>query len=109
MRGRKPRPIKIAPADLPVLRLIARRDDLPWYQVQRARIVLAVAEGQRTNDVAERLACDASTIWRACRRYEGGGLSGLLADGRRDRADSELGRVTAAHIAYPSQLAGFAG
>jgi DNA invertase Pin-like site-specific DNA recombinase len=108
MRGRKPRPIKIAPADLLVLQLIARRDDLPWYQVQRAQIVLAVADGQRTNEVARRLECDASTIWRACRRYESGGLSALLANGRT-RGEPDGPRPAAAQMAYPSPLTGFAG
>ncbi len=85
MRGRKPRPLTVAPADCPVLRLIARRDDLPGYQVRRARVVLAVAAGQGVKDVAAEMGCDGSTVWRICRRYERGGLSGLLADGRGRR------------------------
>jgi hypothetical protein len=88
MRGRKPRPLKVAPADYPVLRLIARRDDLPDYQVLRARVVLAAAAGRRTGEVAQEAGCDVSTVWRICRRYERGGLSGLLADGRCRRPGS---------------------
>jgi hypothetical protein len=83
MRGRKPRQVTIAPADYHVLRLIARGEGLPWYQVQRARIVLAIAAGARTQAVAKELDCDEATVWRTCRRYEQAGLSGLLADGRR--------------------------
>jgi hypothetical protein len=83
MRGRKPRRVSVAPSDMSVLRWIARGDDLPPYQVQRARIVLAIAEGQRTQRVAEDAGCDEATVWRTCRRYEQLGLSGLLADGRR--------------------------
>ncbi|MCI0464566.1 MAG: helix-turn-helix domain-containing protein [Gemmataceae bacterium] len=83
MRGRKPRQVTIAPADYHVLCLIARGDSLPTYQVQRARIVLAIAGGERTGKVAEQVGCDEATVWRACRRYEEAGLSGLLADGRR--------------------------
>ncbi len=83
MRGRKPRAVTITPADYPVLRLIARGEALPEYQVQRARIVLAIAAGERTQEVAREVGCDAATVWRTCRRYEQAGLSGLLADGRR--------------------------
>jgi hypothetical protein len=83
MRGRKPLPVTIAPADYPVLQWIARGENLPWYQVQRARIVLAIAAGERTRDVAGQTRCDVTTVWRTCRRYLRAGLSGLLADGRR--------------------------
>ncbi len=83
MRGRKPRQVTIAPADYHVLCLIAGGDTLPSYQVQRARIVLAIASGERTGRVAQKLGCDEATVWRTCRRYEEAGLSGLLADGRR--------------------------
>jgi hypothetical protein len=51
--------------------------------VQRARIVLAIADGERTQTVAEQVGCDEATVWRICRKYEQMGLSGLLADGRR--------------------------
>jgi hypothetical protein len=83
MRGRKPRSLFITPSDLPVLRWIAEGKTLPWYQVQRARIVLAIAAGERTQRVAKQTDCDEATVWRTCRRYEEAGLSGLLADGRR--------------------------
>jgi hypothetical protein len=83
MNGRKPRPVEIAPMDRAVLCLIARDPELPAYQVQRARIVLAIAAGERTQDVAQRLGCNETTVWRACRVYERAGLTGLLADGRR--------------------------
>jgi DNA invertase Pin-like site-specific DNA recombinase len=83
MRGRKPRQVSIVSSDYSVLEWIARGDDLPSYQVQRARIVLAIADGERTQDVAEKFGCDEATVWRTCRKYEQMGLSGLLADGRR--------------------------
>ena len=43
MRGRKPRPIEIAPDDLPLLQQIAHSQIRPWYQVRRARILLGIA------------------------------------------------------------------
>ena len=76
MRGRKPRQVTIAPADYHVLCLIARGETLPSYQVQRARIVLAIAAGGRTQSVARQVGCDEATVWRTCRRYEAAGLSG---------------------------------
>src|SRR5215213_9473490 len=80
MRGRKPRPLTVAAADLPILQGVARARQLAWFQVQHARVVLAVAAGQRTQDIAARLGCDPATVWRVCRRYERGGLKALLLD-----------------------------
>jgi hypothetical protein len=86
MRGRKPHRAAISRAEYQVLNLIARGEAVPPYQAQRARIVLEIAAGERTRDVAKRVGCDEATVWRACRRYEQAGLSGLLADGRRSRS-----------------------
>jgi hypothetical protein len=82
-RGRKPRAVTIAPCDLSVLQWVAAAKELPQYQVRRARIVLDMAAGARTQQVARDIGCDEATVWRICRRYEQLGLSGLLADGRR--------------------------
>ncbi len=79
MRGRKPHPLSIAPADLPILQQVARGEFLPWYQVRRARIVLANARGVRTSTIAFQIQCDKATVWRTCRRYERQGRPGLLA------------------------------
>jgi Winged helix-turn helix len=86
MRGGRPRPLAIPAADTPILEAVARSRRLAWFQVQHARIVLAVAAGQRVGDVASRLECDRATVWRICRRYEQGGLEKLLLD------DPRLGR-----------------
>src|SRR5262245_33075274 len=83
MRGRKPRPLTVAEVDLPVLEAVARHRRLCWFQVQHARIVLAVAAGEPAQAVASRLECDPSTVWRVCRRYEQGGLAKLLLDDLR--------------------------
>jgi hypothetical protein len=88
MRGRKPRPLSIHPADLPRLQRIARSDSLPWSQVRRARIVLANARGVHTSTIAYQVQCNESTVWRTCRRYEQHGLTGLLAPpGRSGRPE----------------------
>ena len=78
MRGRKPRSIEIDSDDLPVLQQIAHSQTWPWYQVRRARILLGIADGGRTQTLAFQAQCDESTVRRTCRRYERLGLSGLL-------------------------------
>src|SRR5919197_738994 len=86
MRGRKPRRLLLAAHDKSILEQIARSRTLPWFQVQRARAVLAIAEGARVQTVAFQMQCDPSTVWRLCRRYEEAGLEGVLAEGPRGGA-----------------------
>ena len=83
MRGRKPQKLTIAPADAEALHTVAHRSSLPWFQVQRAKIVLAIAAGESHCSVATRLECDQATVWRASQRYRQGGLAQLFADGRQ--------------------------
>src|SRR6266851_3706665 len=83
MRGRKPRALTVAGADTPVLEAVAHSRRLAWFQVQHARIVLAVAAGESIQAVASRMECDRATVWRVCRRYEQGGLHDLLLDDPR--------------------------
>src|SRR5262245_47370154 len=90
VRGRKPRPVKLADADIPVLEAVSHHHRLCWFQVQHARIVLAVAAGDPIGQIASRLGCDRTTIWRACRRYEQGGLSKLLLDDLRPGRPQEI-------------------
>src|SRR5712691_8720010 len=80
MRGRKPRPLTLAAPDVPILQGVARARHLAWFQVQHARIVLAVADGEPIQALAARLECDPATVWRVTRRYEQGGLKSLLLD-----------------------------
>jgi len=76
MRGRKPHSLTIAPADVPALQQIARSQTLPFFQVQRARIVLEMAHGGRTRSVAIEARCDETTVRRTCHRYERLGVPG---------------------------------
>src|SRR5208283_2430939 len=76
MRGRKPSVLSLAPSDEDRLHTIAHSDSLPWYQVRRARILLALAAGQRKRDVAAQMECGVATVWRACERYRRDGLEG---------------------------------
>ena len=90
MRGRKPRTFALAAHDVPILQQIARSRTLPWFQVQRARAVLAIADGERIQAVAFQSQCDPSTLWRLCRRYEQAGLEGLLAEAPRSGHPIEI-------------------
>src|SRR3954464_7267511 len=83
MRGRKPCPLSIDAHDRTILQEVARSQTLPWYQVRRARTVLAIAAGQRTAAVASHLECDVGTVRRTCRRYHDTGLRGLLEEPQR--------------------------
>ena len=83
MRGRKPHRVTIAHSDISILHQVARSWILPWFQVQRARVVLAVAEGVRIQTVAYQMQCDPSTVWRNCRLYEQGGVERLLSEAPR--------------------------
>lgn len=84
MRGRRPDKLTIARRDQDALHYVAHSGSLPWFEVQRAKIVLAIAAGERQCSVAARLECDEATVWRACQRYHQGGLAVLFADGRQD-------------------------
>src|SRR5262245_56783907 len=88
--GRKPRPLTLAAADLPILEAVAQSRRLACYQVQHARIALAVAAGEPIQAIAARLECDRVTVWRLCRRYERGGLTALLVDEPRVGRPQEI-------------------
>ena len=83
MRGRRPERLTIARRDEDALHAAAHSGSLPWFQVQRAKIVLAIAAGEHQSSVAARLECDEATVWRTCQRYRRGGLATLFADGRQ--------------------------
>ena len=83
MRGRRPEKLTIARRDQDAVHSAAHSGCLPWFQVQRAKILLAIAAGERQCSVAARLECDEATVWRACQRYRRDGLASLFADGRQ--------------------------
>src|SRR3954454_18761331 len=83
MRGRRPSPLAIASHDRIAPEQVARSESLPWYQVRRARTVLAIAQGQRTGVVAFQMQCDGETIRRTCPRYRERGLDVRLEPPQR--------------------------
>src|SRR3954470_17854387 len=98
MRGRKPSVVAISTADHSILEAVARSRRLAWFQVQHARIVLAVAAGERIQEVAGRLECGRATVWRVCRRYTQGGLTKLLLDDPREGRPQEISPLQRAQI-----------
>jgi transposase len=82
MRGRRPQKLTLTRSDKTILLSVAHSDALPWFQVRRAKIVLAIAGGERRCSVASRLECDEATVWRTCERYRQDRLAGLFADDR---------------------------
>ena len=83
MRGRQPEKLTIRRRDADALHTAAQSRCLPWFQVQRAKIVSAIVAGEPQRSVAARLECDEATVWRVCQRYRQGGLATLFADGRQ--------------------------
>jgi hypothetical protein len=63
MRGRRPERLSIARRDRDTLQTVAHSDSLPWSQVRRAKIVLAIAHGEHQSSVAARLECNEATVW----------------------------------------------
>jgi transposase len=98
MRGRKPRPLAVGRADQSRLKEIARCSCLPWYQVRRARIVLARVAGERTQDIAQQIQCNARTVQRTCHRYEQLGLTALLTQDARSGRPTEISALQRAQI-----------
>src|SRR5437764_6249165 len=83
MRGRRPEKLTISRRDQDAVHSAANSGCLPWFQVQPAKVLLAIAAGERQCAVAARLECDEATVWRACQRYRRDGLASLFADGRQ--------------------------
>ena len=90
MRGRHPNLLTIPSSDRFALERTAHSLALPWFQVRRARVVLAMAAGQRREILASKFDCNESTIWRICERYRRLGLTGLFADQRQGHVGRDL-------------------
>jgi len=90
--GRPPKEISVSAADRAQLVSIARSKSLPAGLVQRAQMVLLMADGIANNVIAERFGVSRPTVsmWR--RRYHERGIEGLrndLKSGRPRTIDEE--------------------
>jgi transposase len=104
MRGRRPCPLTIARADMDRLVKTAHSDSLPWYQVRRAKIILALGRGIHKCTIGEQLGCDVSTVWRTGECYRQHGLDDLLTDHRVGRS-GRLQQITPVQQAQIIELA----
>ena len=82
MRGRRPEKLTIARRHADVLHAAAHSGSLPWFQVQRARIVLARSPlGRRQCSVAGPLECDEATVSSGpANVYRQGGFASSFAE-----------------------------
>ena len=83
MRGRKPEPMQLKPKDVKESRRLLRDGRTPQRVAQRARILLACARAERTQQVAAKTEQHRTTIWRVCNRYRQAGLLAALYDAPR--------------------------
>jgi transposase-like protein len=90
--GRPAPPLAPTPAERRALERWARGTEAPGL-AERAKIVLACADGATRSEVARGLATSAHRVGRWCRRFSAAGLDGLLDDSRpgaRPRIDEAL-------------------
>jgi len=76
-----PKRIKAHPADNPeeaaTIRKLARSRLAPRAVIQRAQMIVASWDGQRTTEIAKQLGCHPQTVRERLQRFNEGGLDGL--------------------------------
>src|SRR5258706_14511370 len=83
MRGRKPKRVKLQRKDVIEIRRLLRDGHTLQRVAQRARILLARADGEGVAAVAAKVDQDPATVWRVCERYRRRGLQAALHDAPR--------------------------
>src|SRR5271168_1200161 len=81
--GRPPKRLLLDPADAAMLEEIANSPVWPAFQVRKAKVVLAMANGGRVCDVAAQLGYGLTSIWRCGEKFRKGGVAELLKVGHR--------------------------
>ncbi|OAI48643.1 hypothetical protein AYO44_06685 [Planctomycetaceae bacterium SCGC AG-212-F19] len=76
--GRKPNPVVLHEDDERLLQGIAASTCWEPCQVRNAKVVLAMAKGERVKNVAWELGFSVAGVRRVCRRFQREGVSGLL-------------------------------
>jgi len=84
-RGRPLTPLRVDEADREVLERWTRRHTVSQALAQRARMVLAAAQGASNADVAGREGCHVATVGKWRQRFVDHGLDGLLDEPRPGR------------------------
>src|SRR6187200_3323690 len=75
-------PIELTEAEREQLESWSRRSTTAQALAQRSRIVLLVADGLRTGEIADRLGVHRNTVAKWRRRFEGERLDGLVDEPR---------------------------
>lgn len=97
-RGRKPREISVSVPIREALDFLARRPGTSQKIAQRARIVLAAAEGQRSIDIGRALGIHENTVWKWRLRWAHAGddLQRLVSRLEPEAAPCPLRKLAAA-------------
>ena len=91
MRGPKPQALVLEAEHVEVLRTNLRTGTTEYRVASRSRILLLRAEGLGPQQVADRVGCDRTTVWRVEQRYRGGGDAlGALHDRPRSGRPPEV-------------------
>lgn len=88
MRGRRPKPFAISSDVERTLRGIARDVARPYFEVVRARILLARASGQRVKNIADKFQVDESLVWRIVNNFSVNGFRSLRPKAPRSVAST---------------------
>jgi transposase len=90
------------------LERLAHSRTSPARLVERARVVLAVLEGERVAALAQRLECTVATVYLWLHRFNDGGLAGLEDQLRKGRPATytreQVGVVVATALTDPQTL-----
>lgn len=96
-RGRRLRRLEISEDDRAALERWTRRHTVSQALAQRARIVLAAAEGASNTEIAAAQGCHAATVGKWRQRYLDGGVAALLDEPRvgrpREIGDDQVERI----------------
>ena len=72
-----PYPIILSPHEKRELAARAAKYSLPYFQVQRAKMILLAAQGLDRNEIARRLDTGRKVVWLWCKRFYEKRLQGL--------------------------------
>src|SRR5262245_4184385 len=72
-----PYPIVLSPHENRELAARAAQYSLPYFQVQRAKMILLAAQGLDSNEIARRLDTRRKVVWFWCKRFYEKRLQGL--------------------------------
>ena len=74
MRGPQPQTVILRARQIDVIQTILRQGTSEQRVVRRARTVVLASEGLYPFQIAEKLDCHPSTVWRICERFREDGV-----------------------------------